>query len=454
MPALTRAQVVYPGESPLFYGSTDDALAAQNQAILDQRRKLEAAQAAPLILNPPQVASVQENVQPGIGPTSPSGQAPQPIVNAPNVQFSGGSVSAPPPAPATKLPFVIPKPTFQQANEDSNGLPLPINNSETKLGKFVSILLAGAKGGLAGEASSEQALAQSGGRRNGGFGTGFEAAQDDATIKPVQEAMQKNALDNQQLESQQKRALLPWMLRSQQLNQQETQAHIALQQAQTEANSSLANKRDLTDADKINAKSDIAKKYNIQEGTPEWNDFVLGVKDNSNDSLLKQWRSENPSAPVSQFVDMQEQLKHKYDRGLKGDPTKATPGEFGHIEEKKNADLQKLRSQFRFNKDSGQFEKKDNSGNVVGTFTPDEWRNELQQVQNDYEANLRASGGTVQHYEYPASGQDQTSTPPATPAAATTTTAKPAATNFKLTQNYNGHNYGRNSASEAWKRID
>jgi hypothetical protein len=73
-----------------------------------------------------------------------------------------------------KAPVSLPKfikPTPQEAEGDNLASP-----RLTKLGKLMSFLKVAAQGALAGRAASEQAVAQSGGRTNGGFATGAEAA--------------------------------------------------------------------------------------------------------------------------------------------------------------------------------------------------------------------------------------------------------------------------------------
>lgn len=61
------------------------------------------------------------------------------------------------------------QPTFQQAA--SQGV---TNPRLTKGGKLLTMLASGIEGALAGRAAEEQMIAQSGGRRSGGFGIGFE----------------------------------------------------------------------------------------------------------------------------------------------------------------------------------------------------------------------------------------------------------------------------------------
>jgi len=409
MPALTRAQLIYPNSPTQFYGSTDEAMGAANQALAAQHN---AIQSAPLVVVPPSIASVTPDVQPGIGPVSVDGQAPQPIVNPPRVLFSGGSANLQAPTPV-RLPAVIPKPTFEQAMTSPDGTPAPINSSETKLGKLMHILLYAAQGGLAGRAASEQELAASGGRRNGGFATGFEAAQQ----QPLIQAQQRSDLENRELDNAQKRIMFPLQIGA-------AQARAQAEQARTNYWNTKAGQKDQKTLQQLYAQ---AVEAGDKDKITQYQQAIQAIQNkpqNSNPNELEIWRQQNPDAPIQNYWDQKAQAAHKYDKGFKPESTKATPGEFGHIEEQKNSALDKLRSQYHFNKDTGNFEKKDNTDKVVGQFTPQEWRDNLQQIQNDYEGEIQAAGGNVQHYEYPKSGAQQSAI---TTASQPTLQPKPAA---------------------------
>jgi hypothetical protein len=296
----------------------------------------------------------------------------------------------------------------------------------------------GARGGLAGRAASEEAVVKSGGRRNGGVGLGFKAGVEE----PIIEAAQKNAVVNQNEQAQQRKAIFPWQVRA-------TQARAQASEAQRNYWTTKAGQKDQKSLQTLYAE---AVQNGDKEGQQKYADAITAIQKEPNPAQpndLAIWRQQNPDAPIAQYWDTKEQLQHKYDKGFKPTDTKATPGEFGHIEAKKNDQLDKLRTQYKFDKDEksktfGQFVKKDPNDNVIASFTPDEWRNELQNVQNAYEGNIKAAGGTAEHYEYPANGQPQQAPPQ----------PDPKKTQFKLTQSYSGHNYGRNSESEPWKRID
>lgn len=89
-------------------------------------------------------------------------------------------------------------PSFVQAataGEQAPGAGNAMSPGLNKAGKLVTLLTSGLRGALAGQAASEQATIQSGGRRSGGAGIGFEAglASPYATAMPAQELAQKQA---------------------------------------------------------------------------------------------------------------------------------------------------------------------------------------------------------------------------------------------------------------------
>lgn len=69
------------------------------------------------------------------------------------------------------------KPSFQQAAKEgaTPGGVNALSPGLSKAGKLVTLLTSGLQGALAGRAAQEQMIAQTGGRRAGGVGTGFEA---------------------------------------------------------------------------------------------------------------------------------------------------------------------------------------------------------------------------------------------------------------------------------------
>lgn len=132
----------------------------------------------------------------------------------------------------TNLPQVG-RPSFQQA-ASAGALPGGANVLSpglSKGGKLLAILGSGIQGALAGQAASEQATIQSGGRRSGGAGMGFEAGY----TLPWQRAMMPLQLQQQQAQTAlaqagaqpvqtpygpmpaefASRSILPWLVRGQ-----------------------------------------------------------------------------------------------------------------------------------------------------------------------------------------------------------------------------------------------
>ncbi|HEV8490944.1 MAG TPA: hypothetical protein VGR76_01685, partial [Candidatus Angelobacter sp.] len=87
-------------------------------------------------------------------------------------------------------------PSFQQASSPS-GVPSAASPGLSKLGKLAVLLTSGAEGALAGRSAQEQTIAQTGGRRAGGVGTGFQAG----FQLPWQRAQQAEQLKQQQAQT-------------------------------------------------------------------------------------------------------------------------------------------------------------------------------------------------------------------------------------------------------------
>lgn len=133
----------------------------------------------------------------------------QPTVAAlPDAQIPSVNDDGSQPVDQPARPFFVPQksapapvmatPTFQQASTDANGMPVAVTPGLTKVGKLVQVLGLAAKGAMAGQAASEQAVTQSGGHRGGGVGMGFQAGM----LEPAREAMehaevQRGGLQNQ-----------------------------------------------------------------------------------------------------------------------------------------------------------------------------------------------------------------------------------------------------------------
>lgn len=97
----------------------------------------------------------------------------------------------------------IGKPSFlQAATSGPQGMPNAASPGLSKAGKLVTLLTSGLRGALAGRAASEQTVAQTGGRRSGGAGMGFQAG----VAQPYQQAEMGQNLAQQQAQTQLTRA--------------------------------------------------------------------------------------------------------------------------------------------------------------------------------------------------------------------------------------------------------
>ncbi len=140
------------------------------------------------------------------GITLPSGQI-QTGAQAQNTvpsMPSGADLNTP------STPSTLSQPSYQQASQ-SGAKPGGTNAFSPELskgGKLMTLLSSGLQGALAGRAAQEQTIAQTGGRRAGGVGTGFEAGYQ----LPWQRAMQGQQLQQAQAQTaltQQQSQLVP-----------------------------------------------------------------------------------------------------------------------------------------------------------------------------------------------------------------------------------------------------
>ena len=106
----------------------------------------------------------------------------------------GGNVSF---APADNAFTKMIKPSFLQAATGPTGMPNATSPGLSKMGKLVTLFTGGLEGALAAQQAQEQMIAQTGGKRAGGVGTGFEAG----FQLPFLRAQQQNELLKGQAEA-------------------------------------------------------------------------------------------------------------------------------------------------------------------------------------------------------------------------------------------------------------
>lgn len=112
-----------------------------------------------------------------------------------------GAVSFDNPQPAQ--PKIVRPPFLQAADTGPGGTPNALSPGLSKMGKLAVILMGGAQGALAGRAAQEQTIAETGGRRAGGIGTGFQAGYQLPFLRASQQQqVQRGGLENQLLQNQ------------------------------------------------------------------------------------------------------------------------------------------------------------------------------------------------------------------------------------------------------------
>jgi hypothetical protein len=102
------------------------------------------------------------------------------------------------PSATANLPKIGTPSFLQAANTGPAGMPSAASPGLSKLGKLGVLLTSGAQGALAGRGAQEQTIAQSGGHRAGGIGTGFEAGY----TLPFLRAQQTQQVERGQAETQ------------------------------------------------------------------------------------------------------------------------------------------------------------------------------------------------------------------------------------------------------------
>jgi hypothetical protein len=171
----------------------------------------------------PSVADVQGNIsEPYLsqGETMGPGPMATPQPDTPEMVQPPDQTTTSYETPQSKQPSIV-KPSFEKASTDANGMPAANTPGLTRLGKLFQILGLAAKGGLAGRAASERAVAESGGHRGGGFGTGFEAGLTEAPREAaMNQQVERGALQNEA--EKQQIASLPWM-RAMQMRKEQAQ---------------------------------------------------------------------------------------------------------------------------------------------------------------------------------------------------------------------------------------
>jgi hypothetical protein len=254
---------------------------------------------------------------------------------------------------ASRIPFArdtasyspkIVKPSFNEATHDASGLPRPINPSLTKAGVLVHLLKASAEGGLAGQAAAERAVAESGGRRSAGFGTGFQAA----TVAPFQRVAMQNNVQQEAIDTQAKRSafeqantpihlpdgtkVLPWQAKR---IREEQAAAAALEntRSQTRWHNSQADRAEQDKLPKLESLHSAAVQKAVSEGrdpsqdstVQEYADAITSLQRPLASTPYRDWRSEHDGEDPTAFYAAQAEAGAKARAKYRPAPGTRTP---------------------------------------------------------------------------------------------------------------------------------
>jgi hypothetical protein len=252
-----------------------------------------------------------------------------------------------------KIPFAqdsraytpkIVKPSFNEATHDASGLPRPINPALTKAGVLVHLLKASAEGGLAGQAAAERAVAESGGRRSAGFGTGFQAA----TVAPFQRVAMQNNVQQEAIDTQAKRSafeqantpihlpdgtkVLPWQAKR---IREEQAAAAALEntRSQTRWHNSQADRAEQDKLPKLESLHAAAVQKAVSEGrdpsqdstVQEYADAISSLQRPLASTPYRDWRSEHDGEDPTAFYAAQAEAGAKARAKYRPAPGTRTP---------------------------------------------------------------------------------------------------------------------------------
>jgi hypothetical protein len=408
--SLTKPALVDSNGKPTYYNSVDDALNAGTAKL---------SSASPTVtVTPPSNPTFTGTTVP-----MPEGQDGPEQEGAPLMTGGGGSLTLT--SPAAKLP-IFKQPTFQQASTDPNsGMPVANTPGLTKAGKLLQVLSLAAKGAMAGQAASNEAVIQSGGHRSGGIGLGFMAGLEE----PEREAMnnlgvQRAALGNQ-LEQAQISALP--VLRAAQLAHTAAETNSLNQHAEylkslaqikdkdklaqmhaDAVNTAIEEGRDPQQDPKVLAIQDAitavqrqpatknpvlrvmgSRTYQLDPQTNQWSDVGPAPEHTGSgtENEYRDFKKENPNATVEDFW-----------AARNGTPKSATRGQFAEATVRKNNAFRALNNQYSFVPETGEY--KDNK--TGDTISPDEFTRKKQDIQDSYEEQVAGlSGQAPQHVEIP-----------------------------------------------------
>ena len=296
------------------------------------------------------------------------------------------------PAPIASLPTFV-KPSFQQATTDQYGNVIPGHNAPlTKGGLLLKIIRGGLQGGMDAVAGGALNAPQHG---ESTFGEGVAAAQQMPLIRAARaQAIERGNLVNQEQRS--NIALLPLRIAAQQMQLRNMQSEMEYRRAHAAYLNSVAGARDQMDLNHLYAQ---AVQNGDQEAAQKYADAITSIQRQpaaAHDNPFLDWRMANPKAPISSWFDIQNQSRAKYHVDSSERPQRVSPAQVNAAGVRMHTRLQKLEDRFQWNPAANLYI----DTQSTRTLTPDEWDAEKQQIQDDYENELRTLGAEPEHYSY------------------------------------------------------
>ena len=408
--SLTKPALVDSSGKPTYYSSNDDALNSGTAKI--------SASAPTVTVTPPSNPQVVGTTQP-----MPDGVAGPPQEGPPALVGGGGNVTLN--SPSAPLPM-FKRPTYQEASTNATtGMPQANTPGLTKAGKLLQVLSLAAKGAMAGQAASNQAVIQSGGHRSGGVGIGFMAGLEE----PEREAMMSQAVQHGALANQLEQANINAIPALRAATLAHTQAETNSLNQHAEYLKSLAQ---IKDKDKLQQMHADAVQKAISEGRdPQQDPEVQAIQDaitsvqhqattNQPHDELSIWRQQHPNEPIENYWKAREKFHatpgteneyrdfmaqhpgatvEDYWQAHAETPKSAVRGQFAAATVRKNTGFRNLQNKYEFLPATGEYRDK----KTYDTISPDEFTQRKQAIQDQYEQEVADLTGNVpQHVDIPA----------------------------------------------------
>lgn len=238
--------------------------------------------------NTPETAQYQDSPQATVAAFGKQSVAPEMMsnTNTPGLQFddSGNVASDAGPQPSFIQTKAAVTPRFQQPSfAETENNPDLARKADTKGGKLLNFFLSVANGGAAGAGQPT-------------FGGGFLMAQHaDMQRQKAAQDQRQSGLENQRKQREQDQE-------QQKIDQNaaENKSQAALRTQQIEESKANTGKKELTDEQRVAQRKAAAISLGIKEGTPEFKEYVLGLKPEKKDNSIspyEDFRAGYPDTP-------------------------------------------------------------------------------------------------------------------------------------------------------------